>query len=108
MEPCPDNLVCGSKVDLVIPMDGSGSVGYWGFEAERWFMLSLVEHVEMGEDKGQIGVVLFSDEVEVKHYLSTDKAATIEAIKGIEWPGDSTNTAMALATAMNVFTMGGR
>jgi uncharacterized protein YegL len=107
-EPCPFDIKCGSKLDVVILMDGSGSVGWWGFEAERVFIQELIGRMRMGEESAQVALVLFSEEVEIEEGLTYDKAALLDKVANIAWPGITTNTAGALAKALTVLTMGSR
>ena len=48
--PCPSDLVCTAQLDLLVLLDGSGSVNWYGpgFEQERAFTKKLFELMSFG------------------------------------------------------------
>merc|ERR1719331_3172452 len=85
---CPEDLVCASQIDLLLLLDGSGSVNWYGpgFESERSFTLDLFNMLNFGDTAAKAGVILFSWEAELVHPMSTDGAslnAAAEAIKEV-------------------------
>merc|ERR1719215_2117036 len=53
-------LQCGSKVDLMVLMDGSGSLGDRGWSASQKFVTNLISHLEGGDDEVHVALQLFS------------------------------------------------
>ena len=49
--PCPSDLVCTAQLDLLVLLDGSGSVNWYGpgFEQERAFTKKLFELMSFGD-----------------------------------------------------------
>jgi hypothetical protein len=105
---CPSNLVCDQKLDLMLLMDGSGSVGPKGFEMEKEFAEFFLERIHMGEEAGKAGVILFSYYIELRSGMTTDIAALTQDVAATEWQAYNTNTAMALSRALDVMSVGGR
>merc|ERR1719333_1248268 len=64
---CPQDLVCTAQMDMLVLIDGSGSVNWYGpgFESERSFTLSLFNLLNFGDEGAKAGVVLFSWEAEL-------------------------------------------
>ena len=65
--PCPSDLVCTAQLDMLVLLDGSGSVNWYGpgFEQERSFTKKLFELMSFGETGAKAGVILFSWEAEL-------------------------------------------
>jgi len=107
-EPCPNNLVCNGDLDVMMLMDGSGSVGAKGFEFEKLFMEDFVSRFNMGDGTAKIGLILFSYYITIRAQMTEDQAALLTAVKETEWEAYNTNTAGALGTALEVLAAGGR
>jgi len=107
---CPPDLTCEEKMDLVVLVDGSGSVEWeaGGFQAEKTFTKHLFDLLAFGDDGAKAGVVLFSWEAELIADMSTDRDALKAAVEAMNWPGWNTDTAAGLSMAGNVLTSGGR
>jgi len=119
-EPEGETLVCHSKLDVVILLDGSASLGQEGWDATLRAGELLVKAFPGGVNESQVGVLLFSgpstygqyykcmdgeqDALEdcgiswVSHF-TTDTEALAAQVAGLAWPAASTFTSMALATA---------
>jgi hypothetical protein len=108
--PCPQDLVCTSQLDLLLLVDGSGSVNWYGpgFENEREFAKNLFGLLNFGAEGAKAGVVLFSWEAELVSPLTTDYTALTDAVEGMSWPHWNTDTAAALTMAKTELTNGGR
>jgi len=104
--PCPAFLVCESKLDLIILMDGSGSIGQRGFESEKVFVNSLLDRVAISDDGVRVGLVLFSRTITTLSPLSSDVASLKAAVSGASWPRSTTNTAGALNQAQDLLRAG--
>jgi hypothetical protein len=107
---CPEDLVCSTQIDLLLLLDGSGSVNWYGpgFESERSFTLDLFNRLNFGDTGAKAGVILFSWEAELVHPMSTDGASLIDAVEGMSWPHWNTDTAAALTMAKTELTNSGR
>jgi len=127
MRRCPSSrtrvLKCRSKVDVVLLLDGSGSVGSSGWTKTKQFASKFVESFN-GQD-AQVAVILFSGPktwrsyrkcngpsavsvdiekecgIKVVQHFTKDIATTKTNIDGLQWPKSSTFTAMALEMATN-------
>jgi len=107
---CPPDVVVFDKIDMVVMVDGSGSVEWapGGWTKETQFTEHLLNLLEFGEEGAKAGVVLFSWEAELVSEMTTDKAALESAVAGMSWPGWNTDTAAALMMAQTTLTNGGR
>merc|ERR1719171_1302491 len=107
---CPQDLVCTAQMDMLVLIDGSGSVNWYGpgFEQERSFTKKLFELMSFGAEGAKAGVILFSWEAELVSPMTTDQAALIDAVDGMVWPHWSTDTAAALTMAKTELTNSGR
>jgi hypothetical protein len=122
---CPTDkekpLECKGKVDLVLLLDGSASVGNAGWTATKKFAKKLTKSFDGGDV--QVSLILFSGPktwgdydkcnsedmnaaamfqtcgVKVVQHFSTDMTATRTAIDGMAFPEGSTFTAKALELA---------
>merc|ERR1719160_913425 len=136
----PDTpLHCGSAShpvmqDIVILLDGSGSLGQAGWEAVKAAGVALANAFYKDEDRGaKVAVELFGGPRYWSDYdactghltagqtppdmattcglswvshFSTDSAAITAAIEGLEWPRSTTFTSGALALAANELANG--
>jgi len=119
-------LKCYSKVDVLLLLDGSGSVTEEGFATTKTFAKKFVSSFE--GNNASMSVMVFSgpktwwkywkcsknqtrkglSDVEMKNdcginlaqHFTTDMAATKGVIDGLTFPRGTTFTSMALATAM--------
>jgi len=107
---CPQDLVCTAQLDMLVLLDGSGSVNWYGpgFEQERSFTKKLFELMSFGAEGAKAGVILFSWEAELVSPMTTDQAALIDAVDGMVWPHWNTDTAAALVMAKTELTNSGR
>jgi len=108
LEACPPNLVCTSKADIVLVLDGSGSVRTKGFAATKLFARKLVERLEMGEGQTKVGLIKFSKDIEVLEQMTFDKEAVLTQIDDMTFPRRTTSTSTALSMALDVLKAGGR
>merc|ERR1719261_1248705 len=107
---CPQDLVCTAQLDMLLLLDGSGSVNWYGpgFEQERQFALSMFQLMNFGDAGAKAGVILFSWEAELIQPMTTDQQALIDAVEGMSWPHWNTDTAAALTMAKTELTNSGR
>merc|ERR1719281_62614 len=105
---CPPNLVCDSELDLMILMDGSGSVGSKGFSQEKEFAEAFINRFEIGPDKTEMGIISFSYYITIGSQITDDAGALVSVVENTEWEAYNTNTAAALGTALEVLAASGR
>jgi hypothetical protein len=107
---CPPDLVCTEMIDLMMLVDGSGSVNWYGpgFESERTFTKGVFNLLNFGDEGAKAGVVLFSWEAELISPMTTDYQALMDAVEGMTWPHWNTDTAAALTMAKTELMNSGR
>jgi len=112
------DLKCNSKLDIVVLVDGSGSVGTNGFDLTKKFVEKFVGAFNMGQELAQLAVVLYSGpktyedvqkcaktgdpatcNLHVISSLTADPAPITAAVKQMTWPKASSFTAGALNMA---------
>uniref|UniRef100_A0A8C4SWP9 VWFA domain-containing protein n=1 Tax=Erpetoichthys calabaricus TaxID=27687 RepID=A0A8C4SWP9_ERPCA len=84
--------------DVMFVVDSSGSIGDANYLLMKNFMISLVNHSDIGRDKVQIGAMIYSAEPE-KGFLLNDhlsKSSVTNAILSLRYMADTTYTAKAL------------
>jgi hypothetical protein len=120
---CKTGLKCDSVLDVVLLLDGSGSVGEaTGWAATKAAAASLINSFNTGSQGAQIAVMIFGgpatwadyqkcsdDKVAVDmavdckvswlSHFSTDTGTLAGNVGGVAWPKGSTLTSAALASA---------
>jgi hypothetical protein len=107
---CPPDLTCAAKLDMVIMVDGSGSVEWspGGFQQEKDFAIHMFNLLEFGDEASKAGVVLFSWASELIADMTTDREDLRTKVNGMNWPGWNTDTAAGLSMAASLLSSGGR
>jgi len=119
---CTGDEVCVANQDLIIAVDGSGSVRADGFEILKKFVETLLKRYQTmywGGAAVKIGIVLFGNGVIMPDgksvspaILSTpltfDMEAVMTAVKGLPFKKGFTNMAQAFASAETAFIQGSR
>merc|ERR1719305_206149 len=105
---CPPNLVCDSELDLMILMDGSGSVGNKGFKQEKQFAENFIDRFEISGKQTEIGIISFSYYITIGSQITDSRDDLISVVQNTEWEAYNTNTAAALGTALEVLAASGR
>jgi len=121
VQPCIGDEQCIAKIDLIIAVDGSGSISEKGFATLRDFVAALVGRFEgraYGVDAMQVGVVLFGNgkvmpdgsisDGTIVSPLSSDMKGVQAAVGGMAWKKGFTNLAQAFTTAQRVLNEKGR
>jgi len=103
---CPTFLVCESKIDIVILMDGSGSIGYDGFKAQKVFVNALLDRMSINEDGVKVSIVVFSRYITTLSPLSSNVQELKSKVSAVSFPSSTTNTAGALFEAINQLRAG--
>jgi hypothetical protein len=122
-------LRCNSQIDVVLVLDGSGSLGYDGFESTKRFASTFVEALSGPGSNASVAVILFSGPsdwydfytcyytpasasmastcgTQEKQHFSTDMRATAQVVENLTWPMGTTLTSVALMTAHAELTLG--
>lgn len=125
---CPAKVQCQAKLDLLILLDGSGSVGSTGWAKVKTFAEKLAGAFQTGPDLAQVGTLLFSGpknwkklrtcvrgeaadfaaECGVKwiSHLTQDVAKVKTDLQAAAWPKATTLTSAALSMAASELTNG--
>jgi len=105
---CPPNLVCDGELDVMLLMDGSGSVGSKGFADEKLFADAFIKRFEIEPKKTEMGIISFSYYITIGSQITDDASALLSVVDNTEWEAYNTNTAAALGTALEVLAASGR
>lgn len=115
-------LECKAKLDVIVLIDGSGSIGATGWTKTKEAATKIINAFQTGTDQSQLAVLMFSGPKDWTNYkkctgngknvnfavdcnvawvsrFSTDKAAIVSSVGALAWPKASTLTSAALATA---------
>merc|ERR1719316_267413 len=112
LEPCnqypckPAEPTCASKVDIVLVLDGSGSVKTEGWTKISAFAKLVVGKIKFGEEHAKVGLVQFSSEAKLFQGLTATSSEIDTGLAGMAWLKGSTNTAEALVLAREIFLNG--
>jgi len=121
-------LTCKSKIDLVVLLDGSGSLGVRGFDAAKTYVKNLVSHLDPAQV--QVAVQIFSGPsnwaayqrctgvspdapdmikdcmIEWVNHFSNDTKKIVAAVDALKFPASTTLTSVALAEAASELVNG--
>lgn len=99
-----------NQKDIVFLIDGTTTQGNAPFNGIRDLISKIINRLEVGEDKIQVSVAQYSDNVRPEIYFRTtqDKAAIVSSVKKLRpLGGSSHNTGSALRYVKdNLFTSG--
>ncbi|XP_032879522.1 collagen alpha-3(VI) chain-like isoform X2 [Amblyraja radiata] len=88
-----------NKRDIVFLIDGSDNVGATNVQFVREFLTSIIENLDIGSDRVQIGLVQYSNYAETEFYLNTysSEDEIMSHVEGFRLRGGTTlNTGAAL------------
>jgi len=130
---CPDKMTCKKKMDIVLMIDGSGSLRQKGFDAEKKMAMQFVDAFDVAGHQAKISVIRFSGprgywatrrcfwwskyynaaSCGIKTVISMENTASSEnmkavkdAIKGLKFEGGGTLTSLALYRAAKELELG--
>lgn len=134
MHACHPKVHCHSKVDVILVLDGSGSLGSTGWEHTKKFAKTFTEAFESADASAEIAILLYSGprtwsgvsvcmgeddkpgggKVDLEktcklkwvQHFSDDLAKTQANIDGMVWPKGGTLTSLAIGTAANELALG--
>merc|ERR1719310_991791 len=99
---CPPNLVCDSEIDMMLLMDGSGSVGNKGFGKEKKFAEEFINRFEVSSEQTEVGIISFSWLITIGTQITDSTEDLMSVVDSTEWEGASTNTAAALGKTLDM------
>merc|ERR1719401_964769 len=116
---CVGDEICIARQDLILAIDGSGSMKQEGFDMVKKFALNLTSKYQSayyGVEDMRIGLVLFgngeyfdngtvSPAIEVVD-ITSDLDSVSTAIAGLQWQRGFTNMMQAFTAAENMFADG--
>jgi len=119
---CNGDEICIAQQDLIIAVDGSGSLREDGFKIMKKYTVALLGRYQteyFGKEAMKIGIVLFGNGVIMPDGLTVspaisaqkltfDMAAVETTVAGLPWKKGFTNMAQAFAMAEDMFTKGSR
>jgi uncharacterized protein YegL len=121
LQACVGDEKCIAKVDLIIAVDGSGSISEKGFNVLKDFVAAMIDRFSgraYGVNAMQVGVVLFGNgrvnedgtitDGRVVSGLSSDMKKVKTAVKSMVWKKGFTNLAQAFSTSQRVLNEKGR
>jgi len=126
---CTSQVTCTSKIDLVLLLDGSGSLRQSGWEQTKKFGQLLIKALQGGEETVKLSVILFSGPrtwslakrctggrgatpsmadcgIQIVQHFTTDMAKAADVVKGLTWPAATTLTSQALMAAKAELSLG--
>jgi hypothetical protein len=129
MHSCPVTLQCNRSLDVILLLDGSGSLGQSGWDAEMIAAKAFVAAFKSAEGKVQMAVILFSGPrtwsgvwkctgrsqsgvkledcgIKTVTHFTTNLDTVASEVAGLTWPQGSTLTSLALMTAEAEMTLG--
>lgn len=77
-------MTCTNKLDIMLVLDGSGSISANDFRQVRDFSSRLAESFTIGDNATRIGIVQFSDNAQLELPLSGDIAQVQAAIQQVQ------------------------
>ena len=91
-------------------LDSSGSIGSTNFQKMRNFVKTVVNDLDIGPKRTQVGVIVFSSTASNSFHLNTysDRQSLTAAVDGIPYIGGGTKTADALYLLINQGFAGAR
>jgi len=100
-------LLCASKVDVILMLDGSGSLGQSGWDGGLMAGQMIAHALGAGKPgDAMLAVMVFSAKTEIIEHFTADIAKVEESIKNLKFPQSITRTAVALDTARSELSLG--
>lgn len=106
-KPAADTLMCEDTLDIILLIDGSGSIGQSGWDASKAAAKKLITAFKgTAKSDNRIAVMLYSWDTEVVQHFTDDFDGTSTKIDSMDWPASVTFTGRALNTARNELSLG--
>ncbi|XP_068789955.1 collagen alpha-1(XII) chain-like [Struthio camelus] len=102
-----------SMADIIFLIDGSWSVGTKNFKIMQDFLYSVVNGLDIGEDKIRVGMIQYSDVPHTEFLLNTyyNKKDILQKIQKLQYKGGSSKTGQSLQFMLDnhfIVSAGGR
>jgi hypothetical protein len=121
-QPCTGDEICVARQDLIVAIDGSGSVRESGFAILKKFVKKLLSRYQTeywGDEAVKLGIVLFGNGIIMpdgktvspailSHPLTFDMAAIESTVENLPFKKGFTNMAQGFSAAENAFILGAR
>ncbi|XP_026145131.1 cartilage matrix protein-like [Carassius auratus] len=93
-----DKFTCETPADIVMLVDGSGSISQDNFQTVKTFLERFVRSFGVGSNQTRIGLVQYSGDPKIEWHLNTHstKEAVIDAVRILLLKRGSTRTGLAL------------
>uniref|UniRef100_A0A3B3U5J3 VWFA domain-containing protein n=1 Tax=Poecilia latipinna TaxID=48699 RepID=A0A3B3U5J3_9TELE len=95
MKLCCQNATLG---DIVFLVDSSGSIGEENIRIIRTFLRNVIQNLDIGPDKVQVGLAVYGDRPKKEFLLKDhmDRTAVLDAVEQIAFLRGGTNTGKAM------------
>merc|ERR1719265_1092126 len=127
---CKGEVTCKSELDVVLLLDGSGSLRSTGWGQTKKFAKMFIKSLSGGPDKVKLAVILFSGPkkwstarlcsgratgprptletcgIQIVQHFTADMNEAQDVVKGLTWPRGTTLTSQALMAAKSELTLG--
>jgi len=127
---CKATLSCESQLDIVLLLDGSGSLREAGWKQSVKFTEMFIAALKGGEDNVKLSVILFSGPrtwdlaerctgasvgptpkmedcgIQIVQHFTADMKKASDIVKGLAWPAATTLTSQALMAAKSELSLG--
>ena len=92
---------CAEDSDIAFILDTSGSVGYQNYESAKDFVSTIIEDINVGQDRTRVALITYSDTANLIFNLSRydSRREIMPAIAELRYAEGKTNTAAALSLA---------
>merc|ERR1719421_1123962 len=87
-----ENVVPCKKIDLVLVLDASGSLGAKGWEYSKAAAKKMVEMLDLGKAGVNAGFVKFASKVQLISPLTDNKKDLLAKVDALTWSRTRTNT----------------
>lgn len=101
-------MTCTNKLDIMLVLDGSGSISANDFRQVRDFSSRLAESFTIGDNATRIGIVQFSDNAQLELPLSGDIAQVQAAIQQVQQIDGGTEIGAGITLAQSEIEANGR
>ncbi|CAG2236186.1 COL6A [Mytilus edulis] len=88
-----------ARADIFFVLDQSSSLQTWeNFQKELEFVREVIDRIETGPTKAQVGLMKFSTDATTEFHLGdhTTKTDLVNAVSMVNWEGGNTNTDKAI------------
>jgi hypothetical protein len=98
---------CASPLDIVVILDGSGSIGDDGFTHAKSFVKDVVTRAGLGQQGAntRMGIISFSGSAQVVQDLVADATKISDKLTALAWPASSGNATARGSNAAAAFAL---